>query len=81
MSDDTKHPEEMPDDILLSLGFRKKDSPYSGGKSWTHKRGCGRFYHHILTPSQVADALIEIGHGEFRRRAAAALSSLEMNED
>lgn len=76
-----KHPDEMPDDILLSLGFEKKENPYRDEKDWTHKRGAGKFYFHILTPEQVMEALIEIGHCEFRRRAAEVLSSIDMDND
>lgn len=81
MSKETKHPSEMADDILLSLGFLKKESPYSDREAWTHQRGVGKFYFHILTPEMVAEALIEIGHCEFRRRAVAAISSIDMDDD
>lgn len=74
-----KHPSEMPDEILISLGFVKKPSPYSDGDAWTHPRAAGKFYYHILSPDQVTNILIEIGHGEFRRRAASALSSIDMD--
>lgn len=69
----------MADEVLVSLGFSKIDSPYTDGKVWTHKRGAGKVYYYILTPDQVAEALIEIGHCEFRRRATAAISSIDMD--
>lgn len=71
-----KHPSEMADDILWSLGFIKKENPYSDGEAWTHQMGAGKFYFHILTPKAVAEALIEIGQNEFRRMAIASLASL-----
>ncbi len=77
---DDKHPSEMSDEILYSLGFVKK--PYDGGEEyWTHKRADGKFYFHVLTPNQVADALIEIGHSEFRKQAVEVLSGLGMDGD
>ncbi len=70
---------EMPAEILEALGFRKKsDEMRFDGEYWTHERSCGQFYFHILTPAAVSDALIEIGHNEFRRRAGAEISSINM---
>lgn len=76
-----KHPTEMADDILLSLGFVEIDNPYTDGEVWSHKRSAGKIYPHILTPDKVAEALIEIGHCEFRRMAAAVISSIDMDDD
>jgi len=76
---DEKHPSEMPDAVLHSLGFVRVPSPYSDGDGWTHLRGDGKMYFHILTPDQVAQALVEVGHGEMRRAAHSAISSIDMD--
>lgn len=68
MSDDhTKHPTELPDDLLISMGFYRAVSP-SGRLYWTHKRSPGKFFYHILSPQSTADALIEIGYDELRQK-------------
>lgn len=74
-----KHHDEMPDDVLASLGFVRTPSPVSETVTgWTHPRSGGQFYYHIMTPDAVASALIEIGHMEFRRAAIDSLNSLDM---
>lgn len=70
----------MADNVLLSLGFLKKENPYTDGEAWTHQRAAGRFYF-CLTPEAVAEALIEIGHCEYRRRAVAAVSSIDIGAE
>ncbi len=80
MTIDNIHPSEMPDDILHSLGFRIKH--YENGRNyWTHKQSNSKFYFHILTPDQVAIALIEIGHSEFRKKALDILSEIDIDDD
>jgi hypothetical protein len=58
---------EMPEEVLLSLGFIKRESPY-GGLHWTHQRDLETFYYYILTPEMVTDALVNIGQKEFKRK-------------
>ncbi len=70
----------MPSDVLHSLGFVLRPSPHSGSDTWTHPRSPGQFFHQILTPDQVTHVLIEIGHGEFRRRALSVLSNIDMDD-
>jgi hypothetical protein len=77
---DTKHPEELPDDVLMSLGFIKKKHSDSAEETWTHMRSKGIFYHHILDPYSVMDILIEIGHEEFREEALYTLKLLEIDQ-
>ena len=84
MSANTQHPSEMPSDILHSLGFRLGRSPHGPPDSecryWFHQRAPGVFYYHILTPDQVAEALIEVGHAEFRRRILGVVADIDMRE-
>jgi len=75
-----KHPDEMPDAVLSSLGFKRERSPHGPGEYWTHPRNPGVFFYHIITPAMVTEALIETGHAEFRARAAKYIAGVEMSE-
>ena len=75
-----KHKDEMSDDVLFSLGFVKKVNSFLDEEAWTHTRGKGKFYYHILTADMVVEALINIGYCEFRRKAVAALDNIDMDD-
>lgn len=73
-------PTQMPDNVLLALGFYKA-TPEGGDpldEVWTHQRKPSRFYYHILTPRATMEALIEIGHQEFRKAALDAMSTISL---
>jgi hypothetical protein len=54
-----KHPDELPDEILIYFGFVKKKNEFND-LFWTHQEADG-FYYHVLTPLAVKVILIEIG--------------------
>lgn len=70
----------MSDEVLISLGFRRTMRPGLEEPTWTHARSNGLCYFHILTPDQVAEALIEIGREEFRKKAIATLVDLDVDD-
>lgn len=72
----------MSKEVLVSLGFAEKTNPHDPSLvAWTHRRSSEHFYYHILTPGAVLEALIKIGHDEFRTRAKEALDRIDMAED
>ena len=62
----TKHPSEMPDEILISLGFERVRNEY-GNFCWKHKNTNKNIYH-ILTPECVSEELMRIGSEIARKK-------------
>lgn len=69
---------QLPDEVLESLGFKLVPSPYAGDDVWTHKRGRGKFYFHLLTPECTSEALINIGKTEMKEAVHDAISSIDL---
>jgi len=50
---------QMPDEILISLGFVWEKDSY-GNLAWRHNKS-NRFIYFVLTPQMVLETLINIG--------------------
>lgn len=67
---------EMPADVLHSLGFRMGGAEY-GNNHWYHPKHPNKIlYYHILNPEQVALALIEIGREQMRQEIIAKMGEI-----
>lgn len=75
---------EMDPKILKSLGFVLEKNDYDC-YTWTHPKcpkinGYKKFYHHILTPEMVMEALLEIGRVQMRNFIANSLAVLDCED-